>query len=567
MIAIGAAVALLLSGCANIPESGQVRQGAPITKANEPLDLDFNPLPPARGATQDDILHGFIDAASSPKSGYAIARKFLTPSLAPRWNPDANVTVDQGTGRSYGQVATNTWQLSVVPVATVDASGGYQKAASAATPVTLRFQFVQVKGEWRISAAPDGVVIDASTFSAVFSTQTLYFYSPGFTYLVPDQRWFPSRVTTAATRAVKALLAGPSKWLAQGAVVSAFPAGTQLTVDAVTTSGGQQAQVDLSSEATQADVVRLERMKLQLQESLGPLAQSVQISIDGAPQTIGDLTGSGAPIANPAVLSQPLVYRGGTFGFLSGSTITSVPGISDRIASLQPPTGTVTAAALTADHSAATVLTPSGVYAVRSAAQAPVLVDNRPGLIAPAIDNNGYVWSVPTGSPNAVRVTGADGQQGSVKTSWTSATQIVSLAVSRDGTRLVAILRTGSDVSFVAAGIVRGENGAPTAVTEPLTLSVDPTSTPVSAAWTDELTVTVLGTAANGETTVGQQQLGGQFAATSGPTNGVSVAGASGVSSYLVLASDGTLQAPSGTAWQARAEKIGALGVQMGQPQ
>jgi hypothetical protein len=334
----------------------------------------------------------------------------------------------------------------------------------------------------------------------------------------------------------------------------------------VTTSGGQ-AQVDLSSEATQADTLRLERMKLQLQASLGPLAQSVQISIDGAEQTIGDLTGSSAPIANPAVESQPLVYRNGAFGFLSGSTVTSVAGISDKVTSLESPTGTVTAAALEADRSAAAVLTPSGVYAVRATVAAPVLIDNRPGLIAPVIDNNGYVWSVPAGSPNAVRVTGADGQQATVKTSWTSATQIVSLAMSRDGTRLVAILRTGNDVSLVATGILRGENGVPTALTDPLALSVDPTSTPVSVAWIDELTVAVLGSAANGETTVGQQQLGGQFSATSGPANGVSIGGAGGVSSYLVLTSDGMLQAPSGTGWQVRAEKVGALGTQMGQPQ
>jgi hypothetical protein len=122
-------------------------------------------------------------------------------------------------------------------------------------------------------------------------------------------------------------------------------------------------------------------------------------------------------------------------------------------------------------------------------------------------------------------------------------------------------------VSFVAAGIIRGDNGIPTMLGEPLTLSVDPMSTPVSAAWIDELDVVVLGTAANGETTVGQQQLGGQFTATSGPTNGVNIVGAAGASRYLVLSSDGTLQAPSGTGWQVKADKVGALGTQMGQPQ
>lgn len=553
---LGVVVVLALGGCASIPNSGPVKQGGAIAQGNQPLDLDFNPSPPSKGASQDDLLHGFIDAASSPRNGYAIAREYLTPRLASRWNPDASVTVDQGTGRSFVETAASTWQVGVTPQATVDNIGGYHQATSSAV-VSLRYQFEKVGSEWRISLAPNGIVLDSSTFNSVFGPQNLYFFSPNFQYLVPDQRWFPARASTA-TRITKALLAGPSKWLG-GAVVSAFPTGTQLRVDAVTTSNNQ-AQLDLTAEAGQADTLALERMKYQLTESLSTQVSSVQLSIEGTAQSINALPDADTPSMNQPVDSHPLVYRDSAFGLLTGSTVSQIPGISAKVAPLHP-----TAASLTANRESAAVLNTAGVYAVRADSDAATLVDDRPGLISPAIDNYGYIWTVPANAPGDLRVTGADGQPRDVKTNWPVATQISSLEVSRDGTRVIALIRTGDDWALVAAGIDRSTDEAPTGLAAPLVLSLD-TKSPVSATWVDSLTVAVLGQGENGATSVDEQQIGGTLTTVAGPVAGESIVGSGGVVTYLVLTSTGSLQAPAGAGWQAQSEKVVLIGTQMGLP-
>lgn len=562
VVALAAAIAAVLAGCASIPDSGPVKQGAPITQLNDPLDLDFNPSRPAKGATQDQIVHGFIDAASSPKNGFAIAREYLTAAMSSSWNPDASVTVDRGTGRTYNQLADDAssgrWQVDVKPVANVDSAGSYHGVVSSA-PVSLRYDLVKVGGEWRISVAPNGVVIDDPTFRAVYSPQTLYFYNPSFTYLVPDLRWFPSRVANAATRVANAVLAGPAKWLAN-AVVSAFPDGTQLASPAVTVTNGQ-AQVDLSSQASQADALRLQQMKLQLAQSMGSLVQSVQLSIEGTTESVPDLTGANAPISDPPVDSHPLAYRDGQFGLLSGSTVTEIPGISTKVAALHP-----TAVSLTANHDSAAVLSSGAAYLVRRSTDAPLRVDARAGLIAPAVDQYGYVWSVPASAPSQLEAIGPDGAPKAVKTDWPNASRIVALQVSRDGTRAIALLLTGTGYSLVSVGVTRGEGNVPTQLSEPNELAIG-SGTPLSATWVDELTVAVLSNTGADATAITQQDIGGPLTSTGGPANGVSIVGAAGLSTYLVLTSDGSLQAPTGTGWQAQTDKVGALGTQLGQPQ
>lgn len=555
-VAVLTAVVLMLAGCASIPDSGPVRQGGPVAQVNDPLDLDFNPSPPEKGASQQRIVQGFIDAASSPKNNFQIAREYLTHSMAANWNPDESVTVDDGRNRSYDEQGP-LWRVEVTPVANVDAVGTYHPVGSTA-PVGLNYQLVRENGEWRISVAPDGVVIDDPTFRAVYTQQTLYFYSPGFASLVPDARWFPARVASAATRVASSLLAGPAPWLT-GAVTTAFPKGTQLAVPSVTTGSGV-ARVDLSSEAAQADPAQLQRMQYQLEQSLGSLAQTVQLSIEGNVQQIPSLSTASAPDQNPSVDPHAFVYRGDVFGPLNGDTVTPLSGLSDKVAALHP-----TAITLGASREQAAVLSQAGAYSVRRNGD-PVLVDPRPGLIGPSLDSSGWVWSVPGDSPGAIQVAAANGGDAhAVAANWPNATAVLSLAVSRDGTRIAALLRTTTGVSLMAAGIVRGGNGAPNSLTEPIELAV-PASGARSAAWTSDLTISLLSTTTGEATSIAQQTVGGAQTTTSGPAGGRTIVGAAGLAPYVVLSQDGTLLAPTGTGWQAQLDKVGAVAVQQGQP-
>ncbi|MFC7766173.1 GerMN domain-containing protein [Leucobacter soli] len=99
----------------------------------------------------------------------------------------------------------------------------------------MRFEFTQVGGEWRISSAPNGVILDRISFSAVWTNRQLYFLTPD-NRLVAETRWFLNRATLS-TQIISGLLDGPNEADAQ-ALRTGFPSGTTLASDSVPVNGG-----------------------------------------------------------------------------------------------------------------------------------------------------------------------------------------------------------------------------------------------------------------------------------------------------------------------------------------
>ncbi len=555
-IALALVGVLLAAGCAGIPRSGEVNAGENVTVDGD-IELDFLPSSPQKNASTETILRGFIEAASSPVGEYAIAREFLAPSFASRWNPNVATTIDQGR-RQYLSRGEDAMDLTITPIAEVDAQGEYRQAESVAS-VPLAFSFVQVDGQWRISAAPNGILLDQVTFNEVFSTHPLYFFDPGFNYMVPDLRWFPRRESTP-TRIVKALLNGPSEWLV-GGVVSAFPDGSKLTADAVQVIA-RDAKVDLGAEAFAAERPTLQRMKLQLRTSLVsvPSIYTVTLSIDHTVQDLPDLTSSSV-LTNPRVDTRPLIYRAGVFGFLpaTGEELVPVTGISSQLPVFQP-----MAATLAASQSTAAILNADGVFLINRGDN-PVLADGRDGLIAPALDNLGYVWSVPAGQPSAMQVFSSEMGAMPVPTQWPEASEIVSFAIARDGTRVVALLRSGKDTLLVAAAVLRGERNVPIGLGAPLPLRADD-GTALDVTWVDELTVATLSAGADGTSEVVTHQLGGRNTVRGAVASGVWVSAGNTARDVRVLDANGHLLTPRGQGWQDRIDGVEFVATQQGLP-
>ena len=545
------ALALCLAGCSGIPRDGSVRAGQAAGPGDTPAPV-FLPSRPQKDASQEGILRGFIDAATSPENDYEIAREFLAPSYSGSWNPGSGVTVDDGSGRGIAAADERTMVFSVNPIAEVNGIGEYNEVESSAV-VPLRYQFVQVGGQWRINSAPNGTVIDQSTFRDVFSAQALYFFDPGFTFLVPDLRWYPRGAATL-TKIVNGMLAGPSPWLA-GAVVTAFPGGTKLTADAVQVVA-RDAKVDLNSEALNADRVTLQRMRAQLSNSL-PTGLTVTITINQNSQDIGDL-GANAPIVNPRVDARALVLRDGEFGFLAatGKSTTPIPGISNHVTTLAP-----TALTLSPGQTVAAALTGSGVYGVR-VGDDPRLLDPRQGLIAPAVDNFGYVWSVPAERPGELFVYGPGGEATAIPTPWPEASMIRSLRVSRDGTRLIALLEAGGSSRFVVVAIKRDKN-LPVALGDAVQLAAE-IGEPVDATWIDELTVAYLTRIPGGAERIVSQQIGGDSLILESAPDSVGIVGSNSLRDLRALSSDGGLLVQRGVGWQQRIDGVAVLATQQG---
>ncbi|MEJ3403497.1 LpqB family beta-propeller domain-containing protein [Rathayibacter sp. YIM 133350] len=559
-LAVAAATLLaLLTGCASIPQSGSVH-AAPPQNADDGLELDILARDPQAGASQAEILLGFIDAAASPQSDWETARKYLTSAWSDQWNPREGATVDRSADRIYASTGELSMSLQVTPLADVSTHGQYAESDSSA-PSTLDYEFQKVKGQWRISKAPQGIVIDRPTFQLVFGAYPLYFFDPSFSYLVPDLRYFPRTLSTPA-QVTRELLAGPSPWLA-GAVVSAFPEGTSLTSDSVQVVS-RTARVDLNAEALKADAGTLVRMKQQLTESLvGSVSTvgSVAISVNQIDQEVPD-SSVNAATTDPAIDSRALVLRAGAFGFLAptGDTIDPIAGISETVAALAP-----SAVTLGPGQSAAAVLSPAGVALVRAGNPA-VPLDDRPNLIAPSVDGFGVVWSVPADAPGAMKAYAPDGSANAVATSWPDATRIIAFRLSRDGTRLIALIDTGAGSRLVAAAIVRGDGDkrqVPLKLGPPLTLA-NVAGSPRDIAWVDESTVVSLTAVGDGSTTIVTQQVGGPSDLLDGNSGATAIGSGTSVRDLRLLGGDGWLQQRRGIGWQPRIDGVVLLATQQG---
>jgi Sporulation and spore germination len=262
VVLTAAALAVSFTGCAQLPTSSKVLDGPSVQDGQNSDYLYYSPSGPTNGQTQVEVINSFLNAATGPQNDYQTAREFLAPDFKAKWSPNDEVLIQQGS-LTLASLPDNAAAVSINVAATVDADGHYQANAQPVTRI-LDFKLVQVNGQWRISQAPNAIVLIRPVFDVIFHSYSVYFFDHSYSYLVPDLRWFPSRASTA-TRLVTALLAGPTPWLA-GAVESTMPADTKLAIDAVTVDKGV-AQVSLNAAALMASQSAKQYFLAQLQSA------------------------------------------------------------------------------------------------------------------------------------------------------------------------------------------------------------------------------------------------------------------------------------------------------------
>ncbi|MBK4346404.1 LpqB family beta-propeller domain-containing protein [Lacisediminihabitans changchengi] len=552
IVAAVVSVATLLAGCVSIPSSGPVDQGLAIASGTGGTSFEVNPEGPEKGASQLDIVKGFVAAFQSSTGGYSVAKQYLSASFSDKWQPQQSVQVRSGAPR-YAQQSDGSISYAFTTSATVDAVGSYKQADA---PVSLPFTFVKEGGQWRISSAPNGIVLSDQTFQRVFIKHPIYFLDPTGRNLVPDLRWFA--LGTAPTRIVSALLNGPPQWL-EGAVRTYFPDGTQLSDSGslVTVDSGI-ARVDLTKQASTATAQQQQLMLLQLTDSLRSIASisRVEISVDGTPLAIPDLGATG-PQPDPKVDGQALVFLRKQFGFYANGKVAPIPQ-SSRVAALAP-----TAATLSSDGGDVAVLGSAGVSLVAKASTPARLLDERPNLIAPSLDEDGFVWSVPSDQPDAILAIDATGKQNPVAPSLPADATVTSMQVSRDGARIAFLLSTGTGPRLLVAAILRDSKRVPVGI-GPSILDVPFSGGDArEVTWVDELTVATLVTTGT-QSQVVTFVIGGQRTDLAALTDSRSIVGGNGLDGLRVLGDDGVLYSYPGSSWQSTKARVSFIATQRG---
>ena len=327
--------------------------------------------------------------------------------------------------------------------------------------------------------------------------------------------------------------------------------------EAVTVTAEGVAQVEVPDAALGLKPEQLSRMQTQLEGSLA------SAGISDVVMTVGSVVIEVAPAPTRSTLvdARFAVMTADGFGYLTGDELQPVPGISEGLAAadLKP-----TAIELSPDLDFAALQLASGEVLRLNADQSYTSVDTRPGLISPTVDGYGYIWTVPATQPAAVHATAADGTVVDVADAWNGASRINAMQLSRDGTRIAAVVDLGGQPEVWIAGVLR-EEGAPVRLGQWLRLAVQQ-SPGVAVAWLDDSTLGIV-RVVDDQSMIFTQQVGGLAGATAVQATITSIAGGNQVGSVRVLADDGVLYSRTGSRWQQYTSDILVLATQQGVPQ
>lgn len=541
-LVIASIATISLAACDAVPDSGPVREGLTNLEQAE-RGVFLNPQGPTRDADQESIVRGFVRAASAPINDYETAREFLAPTYADQWDPSLGAVVTEGT-QQYSSSGEGLAVLSMRTVATVD-GGGTMRPAAPDDSVEVQFELAKVGGQWRIVSAPNGVIIDRSTFSMVWTTRQLYFLSPD-QRLVSDVRWILSQPSMRPTQIMRGLISGPSE-LMTGAVTTAFPDGTTLTGRDIPIVDGT-AVIDCSAELLDANDATIAALTRQISMSLQglPGVMRFQIAVHGEVVGGGDVANSEE---QPSGEYQGIaVMKEGVFGLAVGGTVKPINGISERVVGLAP-----TAATIAPDLASVAVWHSGGVNLVTE--DQSIVIDERSGLLAPGIDALGYIWTYTVSEPDEVSVSAPNALRVDLPAPWLAGRSVKALRVSMGGNRIAALVSDPAGGSMVlVAGIVRDVNGTPIGFTEKANVQLWDTGAPIDLDWIGDNRFVLLSETGllGGSAKVTIGEVSGRFPTDSGSVSGgVSISGGGSSRALLrVLDDQHRMFAPQGSGWQ-----------------
>jgi lipoprotein LpqB-like beta-propeller protein/sporulation and spore germination protein len=447
--------ALLASGCGvSMPESGPVVGTAVGGSRGDDGTVNINPRRPSKDASPEDIVRGFIEAmTATPAIKTSVAREFLTQDAQSAWKPTGTVIYS-------GALTTTRVGGSVVArlgdAARTDARGAWLGALSEEAS-TVAFPMEEEAGQWRISDPPDWLIVPQSWFEQRFRQVSLYFFDPTGSVLIPEPVFVP-RGRQFASTLVNGLLAGPTPELAADEL-NLLPPNLRSLVSVPVSEDGV-AQVDLTSDSTDDVVPATSETELLVSQLAWTLRQDPTIKRFGV--TIG-----GRPVQLPNGETEfdidhgeeyaPYVAGAGTllYGLLDGRLVSGRPG---DLQSVPGPFGQ-------ADYGLRTIapdlllnqaagVTATGdtllIGPVKDTGDPVVpLLTGGEDLLDPAWDFSGRLWEVDRRATGAVVQYLQGDRMRPLDVPGISGADVKDFLVSRDGSRLVAVLRTDADNDLI----------------------------------------------------------------------------------------------------------------------
>ena len=554
-LAVLAVLGLLLSACSSLPRSGDVHAVNP--SKNEGGNVALVGQPPPEGATPQEIVDYFLVACrAGGEDDYAVARQYLMPSTSADWDPKTEVRVYPESQNIQTTVTESGGvRARVSSLGTLSETGIYTESANNAV-FNADFSLAKnQEGEWRIVNLDNGIFLaERMFFGQLYAEAPVYFLASATDSLVADLHWFPRR--EAPSRALHALLSGPSPWLSDG-VTSAVPEDTRLTKNLQIDDG--VAHVELSPNVLAIPQRQRSLMLAQVRSTLLAFSsiQSVQISVPGEvldKEVVLEL--SDYPYG-----SYPLsVISGGVPGtVVDQDEIESVPanpafadlGLTDLAVAYQKPPSSYAALARSGTELVAIDGATGNVRTLTTGAS----------LIAPSFDSLGWIWSGERANNGSLTVsTALEMEPLTVAAPGLQGMNVRDFAVSREGSRIVIVAESGSEVKTYVASITRSAEGVPTSLGDLIQIGrrlADVTD----VSWVGATELMALGrSAAGSDTSLYSLRLGGPTGRAMNVQEGtLALTSTRSSQPVVILTESGRVFERDGSSWRNRAASVSSV--------
>ena len=438
----GACLVLTACGVA-MPDSGPVHVTSATPSDRDDGAVSIKPRLPGKGDSPDQIVKGFLDAMrATPAITTSVAREFLTQEASADWQPTGMVV--------YSAVLTprgnNEVEAKLINADRTDSRGAWLGAVSEEDS-TVKFPMELEDGEWRIAQPPPYLLVPQSWFAQRFQQVSLYFFDPSATMLIPEPVFVP-RGQQFASALVNGLLQGPAAELA-GTEQNYIPPGLRSLSVPVSSSG--VAKVDLTSDAGEAAMPSPDQVELLVSQLAWTLRQDPSIArftvtIDGQPvQLPGEAEFSvehGHEYAPYVAGSRTLLY-GLEEGRMVGGSAQNLETVSGPFGqggySLRTISPDLRAEQVAGVSSSGTEMWLAPVN--DSGIDPTPLITTGEDLLRPAWDFSGRVWEVDRTSHGAVVTYLRKDRMRTLEVPGISGEDVKDFLVSRDGSRLVAVVR------------------------------------------------------------------------------------------------------------------------------
>lgn len=223
-LALAVVAALAVAGCTGVPSSSAPQTVQPIG-VGQGVSA---PVAPRPGAGPRKIVGDFLEANSTDVVKHSPARQFLTSAARNKWS-DVTATIVSDLHIGTYDPQRRTLSVTARVVATLDNRGIYTPRLDAAghggAKVPFAFGVSLVRGQYRISALRNGLLLTEDQFRSGYQQRVVYFYDTAERYLVPDVRYSGlNKSGELSDWLLSQLIVGPSPGLQNAVSTDTLPA-------------------------------------------------------------------------------------------------------------------------------------------------------------------------------------------------------------------------------------------------------------------------------------------------------------------------------------------------------